>query len=253
MRSLDELVRMMAKCRNDVETELRKKIDVILTLCEPYRSYGYAFTFDKSGDLDRDVNRILVILSDALLEDFSDRAKGMAHEDDGKAVAYAIGDRNGMTAQQRLDRHCSRLRYILEGWIAISFVNGWDKQQTKNRIMRYVGNPFGMPDWADALTDTRYEATILAEGDLNRKPGLLNSIIASMSLVGEGIVNDAYCYDAINEMAKAGVERYGVRRASDFPCNACDEVCMHTYPITQIVVPVHPRCVCQTFPVYSED
>lgn len=253
MRSLDELVQMMSKCRNDVDSELRKKIDVILTLCEPYRNYGYSFRFDVSGDLDKDVNRILVLLSDALLEDFKSRAQGLTQKDDDKAVVYATGMRNGMTAQQRLDRHCSRLRYILEGWIAISFVRGWNKQQTKAKIMRYLNNPFGIPEWADALFDSRYMATILAEGDLNRRKGLMNSILASMSLVGEGVINDTYCYEAIREMAEAGVERYGVRRGSDFPCNACDEVCLHTYPITQIVVPVHPRCVCQTFPVYSDD
>ena len=236
MRSLDELVRMMSKCRSDAETELRKKIDVILAICEPYRHYGYAFTFDVSGDLGNDVNKILVLLSDALLEDFRTRAEGITQSDDDRAVLYAIGDRNGMTAQQRLDRHCSHLRHILEGWLAISFVLGWDRQKTMAKIMRYANNPFGIPEWAEALADSRYEASIIASGDLNRRQGLMNSILA-----------------AITEMAKAGVERYGVRRASAYPCNACDEVCRHTYPITQIVVPVHPRCVCQTFPVYSDD
>lgn len=253
MRSLDELVRMMSKCRSDAETELRKKIDVILAICEPYRHYGYAFTFDVSGDLGNDVNKILVLLSDALLEDFRTRAEDITQSDDDRAVLYAIGDRNGMTAQQRLDRHCSHLRHILEGWLAISFVLGWDRQKTMAKIMRYVNNPFGIPEWAEALADSRYEASILASGDLNRRQGLMNSILAAIALVGEGVINDTYCYDAITEMAKAGVERYGVRRASAYPCNACDEVCRHTYPITQIVVPVHPRCVCQTFPVYSDE
>lgn len=253
MRSLDELIKQMSKCRNDVNAELRRKIDVILTLCEPYRNTRYSFTFDSSGNLGTDINKILVLLSDTLLEDFSIRAEEASETSDDRVISYAIGIRNGMTAQQRLDRHCSRLRYILEGWIAISFVKGWDKQKTLTKIMRYLNNPFGMSDWAEALNENEYDATILAEGDLNRKPGLINSILASMSLVGEGIINDSYCYASIQEMISNGVERYGVRRGSDFPCEPCDEVCRHTYPVTEIVVPVHPRCVCQTFPVYSAD
>lgn len=253
MRNLDEVVRQMSECRNDVSRELKKKIDVILTLCERFRYLGYSFTFASTGDLEKDINKILVILSDAILEVFEQRAMQASESTDDRAVMYAIGNRNGMTAQQRIDKHCSRLRYILEGWIAISFVEGWTRQQALSKIMRYLTNPFGIPEWAEALVNKKYDATILAEGDLNRKPGLLNSIIASIALVGEGIVNDAYCFETIQEMADAGIERYGVRRGSNFPCEACDEVCRHTYPVTEIVVPVHPRCVCQTFPVYSED
>lgn len=251
--SLDDLVRRMAKCRRTAETEIRRKIDAILTICEPYRNMGYSFTFDTAGDLGKDVNRILVLLSNALLEDFTDLASEYGGEDRYGAAAYATGTRNGMNAQQRLDRHCSRLRHVIEGWIAIAFVSGLDRQKTLSRIMRYLSNPFGMPEWAGALNDTKYEASILAEGDLNRKPGLQNALMASISLVGEGIINDAHCYNAIKEIGESGAARYGVRRGSDFPCRACDEVCSKTYPVTEIAVPVHPRCVCQTFPVYSED
>lgn len=251
--SLDDLVRRMAKCRSTAKAEIRKKIDVILTICEPYRNMGYSFTFDTAGDLGKDVNRILILLSDALLEDFTELASGEDNEDRHGAIAYATGTRNGMTAQQRLDRHCARLRHVIEGWIAIAFVTGLDKQKASAKIWRYMSNPFGMQEWADALKDAKYKASILAEGDLNRKPGLLNALLPAISLVGEGIVNDAHCYETIMEMRESGAERYGVRRGSDFPCRACDEVCLKTYPVTEIVVPVHPRCVCQTFPVYSED
>lgn len=253
MDSLDDLIRRMAKCRETAMMEIRRKIDVILTLCEPYRGMGYAFTFDSTGDLGNDVNHILVLLSDALLEDFRKLAAEKDSPDDEDAVRYATGERNGMTAQERLDRHCARLRHVLEGWIAISFVNGMDKQKTLSKIMRYLANPFSNPEWSDALMDKKYKVSILADGDRNRKPGLQHSIISSVDLVGEGIVNDAYCYRAIRTMEESGAMRYGVRRMSDFPCNACDDVCSKTYPITEIVVPVHPRCVCQTFPVYSED
>lgn len=249
MKTIDDLIRQMSLCLGDAEGATRTAIGEILSICEPYRGMGHAFTFTLSGDLDRDVNRILALLSDTLLSEWGGRANDVTGNDAG-AVAFASGERDGQTARERLDRHSSRLKYIVEGWAAVGFVNGLKQAETLDRTMRYIRNPFGSPMWADAVHERgRYSATIIADGDLNRRPGRMNSVTAAMALVGETILSSAYRYAEIGSLRRGGASFYGVRRGSGFDCPYCDDICSRIYPVEHIVLPAHPRCMCEPYPV----
>ncbi len=41
-----------------------------------------------------------------------------------------------------------------------------------------------------------------------------------------------------------GAVGYYVFRGSDYDCPACDEQCGFLHPMTEMVVPIHPRCLC---------
>lgn len=249
MKTVDDLIRQMSLCLRDAEGATRAAIGEILALCEPYRNNGYAFSFTMSGDLDRDVNRILAKITDTLLSGWKARA-GELTDNDGEAFAFASGERDGQTARDRLDTHASRLKYIIEGWAAVGFVNSLNQAETRNNAMRYIKNPFGNRLWADAVREHRkYSATIIADGDLNRKPGRMNSVTAAMALIGEGIISGAYRYAEIGALRNSGTLFYGVRRGSGFDCPYCDEICAGIYPVEDIVIPAHPRCMCEPYPV----
>lgn len=44
---------------------------------------------------------------------------------------------------------------------------------------------------------------------------------------------------------------YYVFRGSDYDCPACDEQCGFIHPLTEMVLPVHPRCLCFCVEAYA--
>ena len=123
---MDRVIDEMAKAKDDVERRLRQYIPEIIRECMAFGYLGKNFTFDVS-DLSYRVNSRLIALSDAILEDIESRAKWAIsyaeEEDDEDAILLYIKRKIGEEdIVQRLDKHCSTLRYFLEGWIAIGIV-----------------------------------------------------------------------------------------------------------------------------------
>lgn len=242
-----DLTRQMSLCRRDAEGEVRRAATEVIDLCEPHRAAGRAFTLASCG-LDGEAALTLASLSDRLIDAWEARAGGLDGVD-GEAVGWAEGERDGLTTRDRLDRHASRLLYALEGWVAIGFANALTARRTAELAARYAANPFGIPEWAEAVAERgSYSATIIRDGDLNRRSGLAGSITSSLALVGEGLLNAAFRYAEVRGLRLAGATRYGVRRGSAFDCPTCDEVCSRTWPVGEVVLPVHPRCMCYPFP-----
>ncbi len=50
-----------------------------------------------------------------------------------------------------------------------------------------------------------------------------------------------------------GAIGYYVFRASTYDCPLCDEQCGYLHPLTEMVVPVHPHCVCVTIEAYGNE
>ena len=124
---MQRVIEEMAKAKGDVERALRKYIPEIIRECMAFAYLGKTFTFDVSDLSDR-VNKRLISLSDEILESIETRAKKVIsyaekEDDEDTILLYIkrkIGDEDMV---QRLDKHCSTLRYFLEGWIAIGIVN----------------------------------------------------------------------------------------------------------------------------------
>lgn len=50
-----------------------------------------------------------------------------------------------------------------------------------------------------------------------------------------------------------GAVGYYVFRGSDYDCPACDEQCGFIHPLTEMVLPVHPRCLCFCVEAYANE
>lgn len=252
---MQRVIEEMAKAKGDVERALRKYIPEIIRECMAFAYLGKTFTFDVSDLSDR-VNKRLISLSDEILESIETRAKKVisyAEEEDDEDtillyIKRKIGDEDMV---QRLDKHCSTLRYFLEGWIAIGIVNSIKEYELTNTIMQNLDNPMSSSLWREALKAGYLSGSI--KGQYYFGKGNQKNILNALTDVEQYAINEAFQYGRLLNFGKKGAIGYIIHRGSTFDCPHCDSNCGFLIPLDDIRVPQHNRCVCYTTPVFAQE
>lgn len=254
---MDRVINEMAKAKGDVEKRYREKIPEIIRECMAFAYLGKSFTFNANADLENRVNQRLIELSDEILSDIEERARKViqyAEEEDDEAMilAYMKREREGEDLITRIDKHNSNFRYFLEGWIAIGMVNGLSETGLLTNILTFAENPFVSPLWQKAFSEGYLSNAIRTRGYSFGKGNLRNPMMALTEL-GRNSINEAFQYGSVLRYGKLGAIGYRTHRASSFDCAYCDELTLRVFPLTMLVLPAHPRCVCFCTPVYGTD
>lgn len=252
---MDRVIDEMAKAKDDVERRLRQYIPEIIRECMAFGYLGKNFTFDVSDLSDR-VNSRLIALSDAILDDIESRAKWAIsyaeEEDDEDAILLYIKRKIGEEdIVQRLDKHCSTLRYFLEGWIAIGIVNKLQEYELTNNILSYIDNPFASPLWQEAFNAGYYSTSIQSRGYSYGK-GNQRNVLSALTEIERYAINEAFQYGRLLHYGKTGAIGYIIHRGSSYDCPHCDSNCGFVIPLDDIRLPQHNRCCCWSEPIYSQ-
>ena len=252
---MDRVIDEMAKAKDDVERRLRQYIPEIIRECMAFGYLGKNFTFDVSDLSDR-VNSRLIALSDAILDDIESRAKWAIsyaeEEDDEDAILLYIKRKIGEEdIVQRLDKHCSTLRYFLEGWIAIGIVNKLQEYELTNNILSYIDNPFASPLWQEAFNAGYYSTAIRSRGYSYGK-GNQRNVLSALTEIERYTINEAFQYGRLLHYGKTGAIGYMIHRGSSYDCPHCDSNCGFVIPLNDIRLPQHNRCCCWSEPIFSQ-
>ena len=249
----EELINLLALVKGDVEKLVKIAVYDIVRLSERKRSLGKDFTFDKDASLDRQVDKLLVLLGDDILHDVEEKALSTLGDerDKDEVLAYVNREFGGLTPIQRVDAHDSHLKFLIEGWLAIGFAGGLSSGAILTDIFIYMRNPSLAREWRDAVREGGFGAPILAEGGLSWGKGVAKSPIEGITLVGQTMVSDAWQKGTLLGYGRAGASGYVIHRGSAFDCPLCDSFCEKVYPLDYLVLPIHPRCCCWTEPVFG--
>lgn len=253
---MERVIEEMARAKDDVERRLRQYIPEIIRECMAFAYLGKTFTFDIQ-DLSDKVNAELIALSDAILDDIESRAKTAIkyaeEEDDEDAILLYIRRKIGEEdLVQRLDKHCSTLRYFLEGWIAIGMVKNIREYELTNQILSHLDNPFASPLWQEAF-DAGYLSTAIQTRGYSYGKGNQRDVLSALTEIERYAINEAYQYGSMLNFAKRGAVGYRVHRGSTYDCPSCDELTKTIWPIDTLVLPNHPRCMCYMTPVFADE
>lgn len=239
----------MARANESVRERIQDASARIMLLAEAYRILGKKFTFDSDRILDDKVNSVLVELSDAVLDDMVTATRKGLETDDDTSIAWA---RLSTNAQNTVDKYSSHLKFILEGWIAIGFANKLSSGRIVTMLMSYMENPYTHPLWRAAFEDgLEYAAGIIRDKGYRWGRGTPISPLKGMILAEESFINTAYQRGVVKSFSAQGAIGYRVFRGSGFDCAFCDELCVGIHPITEVVLPAHPRCRCYAVPVFA--
>ena len=252
---MDRVIDEMAKAKDDVERRLRQYIPEIIRECMAFGYLGKNFTFDVSDLSDR-VNSRLIALSDAILDDIESRAKWAIsyaeEEDDENAILLYIKRKIGEEdIVQRLDKHCSTLRYFLEGWIAIGIVNKLKEYELTNNILSYIDNPFASPLWQEAF-NAGYLSTAIRSRGYSYGKGNQRNVLSALTEIERYAINEAFQYGRLLHYGKTGAIGYIIHRGSSYDCPHCDSNCGFVIPLNDIRLPQHNRCCCWSEPIFSQ-
>lgn len=243
MLKRDALIEQMAEAKADARALMEKAITDVLAASWDFQSER--FSFEDYPELDREVNRILRDLSDQCYAKARERVERIlidaeldAYEED--AIGYADEDMDGKTPLYRFDMHSTHLKDLLAAWIAVSAYAGWTRAQTAQKFWIYVSNPAACPQW-------------IAAGlrPLHWGKGYGKNVFADIARLMQDYINKAVKYAQIQGFADEGAIGYTVHRGSNYNCPLCDSFTGRVYPLTEIVVPIHPNCVCYIEPVYE--
>lgn len=254
---MDRVIELMARAKEDVERRLRICIPEIIRECAAFAYLGKSFSFDASLDLSDRVNQRLIALSDEILSDIEERARKaieFAEEEDDEEIILSyikrkIGDEDIV---QRLDKHCSTLRYFLEGWIAIGLVNEIKEYELTNTIFAYLDNPFASPLWQEAF-NAGYLSDAIRGGLYQYGKGNQKNVLSALTEIEMYAINEAFQYGRVLKYKKMEAIGYRTFRQSSYPCEHCDELTTQIWPLDIMVLPAHPRCVCGSEPVFAEE
>ena len=253
--TIREVTALMAQMKGRVSAHTRRTANLIIALAMQYSFLGTSFTFDADDDLDRQVNLLLVQLSDAIEEDAEERAaKTTSEEDRETALAWAHRPQDGQDPTERLDAHSSALKLALEGYLAVCFANAWTKGAITAQVNRFLASPNMWPPAKEAFGDNRYRAPFISERGFHGGPGVAADPRKGMTLVGQGIISETYQRGVILSYERMpGVIGYRVHRGSTYDCPECDDLCRGIHFLDETVLPAHPRCCCYTTPVRASD
>lgn len=252
---MERVIEEMARAKDDVERRLRQYIPEIIRECMAFAYLGKTFTFDIQ-DLSDKVNAELISLSDAILDDIESRAKTAIkyaeEEDDEDAILLYIRRKIGEEdLVQRLDKHCSTLRYFLEGWVAIGMVKNIREYELTNQILSHLDNPFASPLWQEAF-NAGYLSTAIRNRGYSYGKGNQRNVLSALTEIERYAINEAYQYGRLLHYGKTGAIGYIIHRGSSYDCPHCDSNCGFVIPLNDIRLPQHNRCCCWSEPIFSQ-
>lgn len=251
----EQLINALAEVKKKVNKAVERKIDQILDLCRSYNTYGHNFSFDVNGDLEKEISRLLIELSDLVLAYAESAITEIAEDKDTKDIllGYVHRTRGGMTATERVDSHSTHLLYYLQTYMAIGFSLSLPISQIRKNIITYMHNPYDNPFYRGAVLTGNAPAYNPA-GGLKYGKGVTADPVDGLALTAQEMVSEAYQYNVLGRYrSNPRVIGYRVHRGSGYDCPTCDELCVGIHPLTEIVLPAHPRCMCYTTPVFSEE
>ncbi len=249
--TISEVAELMAQMKGRVSGHTRRTVNLIISLAMQYSYLGTSFTFDADDDLDTQVNLLLVQLSDAIMEETETRAaKTVEEEDRESALIYARRPIDGRDSTERLDAHCSDLKFALEGYLAVCFAAALNKTAIIGGVNAFLNSPNTWERMRENFGDNRYRATFVSERGFHFGKGMPTDPRKGMTLVAQTFISETYHHGVLSEYGRMpGIIGYRVHRGSTYDCEECDELCIGIHPIDDQVLPAHPRCMCYTTPV----
>jgi len=254
--TIREVAEYMSQMKDVVSSLTMRKVREILALATEYSYLGAKFTFNASENLDYEVNRLLLALSDAIYEETLSRAKMVLEndKDEGYVIPLLPAD-----TQERLDQHSSNLKVLLEGYLALCFANKATNSDIIGDVMTYLSNPLQYIKSSFKNADT-YNAEIIRTRGFHFGAGMPTNPIIGFTNVSGYVIDDAFDIGQIKSFMDEGAIGYEIYRGSGYLCPLCDDVCFDgsgkriVYGFNDAMpIPQHPHCMCFPVAVYADE
>ena len=263
-------VNNIAKRRIAIQDELTEKVkEAYLRAFRRAATATYAsglapsyFEFKKSFLLDAEINVILdSLIADIykLILQYSDQVDRLAKlknqtEEQSDYLPFVFRNIKGKNIEDRLQGYKEDSKYEFEAFLAASMLLKRPISFVVQDFSQYATTPYASPTVKSVLSNKIpfliSARMLLRKGIVYGQSGKYNSALNSLTRLSEGSVADAFGFGDLDYMRKSGAIGYFVSRGSSYPCQVCDDN-TGFHPITEMTLPVHPRCMCYAVPVFA--
>lgn len=256
-KSIDRVVDIAALAFDAAISSIWESVRRIVNLSVGLRALGPRFVFSASDDLDSRVNEELIALSDSLRNAIFKHLKtafevnvDVSEEDKEAAITYISREIEGQNLTARLDGYMSDMKRQLEAYIAAGFYYKIAAEDIVTQYMLNIESPLNSNLMKEAYLNRNDFLTPLIVGlGITYGKGRYVSPLANVKRLEQMSIIEGYDYALYHGWKRKGVENYHVYRGSSYPCAICEIMANRTYPITELVLPFHPNCVCFAVPV----
>ena len=270
-----EDIKDTAKRRIAIQDELNEKVkEAYLRAFRMAATATYAsglapsyFEFKKSFLLDAEINVILdSLIADIykLILQYSERVDKLAKlknevdsaQDQADYLPFVFRNIKGKNIEDRLQGYKEDSKYEFEAFLAASMLLKRPISFVIQDFSQYATTPYSSPTVKSVLSNKIpfliSAKMLLQKGIVYGQSGKYNSALNSLTRLTEGSIADAFGFGDLDYMKKNGAIGYIARRGSSYPCQICDDN-TGFHPITEMTLPVHPRCMCYAVPVFAGD
>lgn len=259
-KELDEVVNIIANTNEQERNIINEYVHKIVSAAILFSHLGVKFTFASNDNLDKKVNYMLVQCSDdikALIEKAASTAllqiKDISDEDIQSALDYVNRENNGSTITDRLDEYASNMKYMLEAYIAAGMAENASANEIANQYIMWMNNPYSSPMMRNAAKHRfDFVAPLILSLGYTLGSGRYISPVANTKRITTYSIAEGYNYAKLEIFRRdSRIIGYRTFRNSSFPCEVCDELTKTIHPLTDLVLPAHPACICGMYEVYA--
>lgn len=259
-KELDEVVNIIANTNEQGRNIINEYVHKIVSAAILFSHLEVKFTFASNDNLDKKVNYMLVQCSDdikALIEKAASTAllqiKDISDEDIQSALDYVNRENNGSTITDRLDEYASNMKYMIEAYIAAGMAENASANEIANQYIMWMNNPYSSPMMRDAAKHRfDFVAPLILSLGYTLGSGRYISPVANTKRITTYSIAEGYNYAKLEIFRRdSRIIGYRTFRNSSFPCEVCDELTKTIHPLTDLVLPAHPACICGMYEVYA--
>lgn len=260
-KEIDEIIEIIAETTPKVEKTWKEYVSAIIALAIASGATS-KFTFASNKTLDDTVNKKLVELSDEIkrildgyIRNATNVVINISPEDVDAAIEYVNRTYDDKNIVDRLDSYHSELKYIIEAYIAAGVAEGLSAIEIMQEYISYKDKPLTSPIIRKAMThNIDFKTPLILSMGFSLGFGHYSSTLANYKRLSAYSIAEAYNYGSLLTMRRdSKVVGYRTFRNSSYDCAICDELTKYVHPLTSLVVPAHPRCICGIYPVMQEE
>ena len=262
LETLRSIVARTGEARDSIQALIR---DVASKIAD-------ALERDPNADVDDIIEAFRDAVEAIVLENMRRAARDADDEDESVSDMAITLTFTRVDISAPVERYAAALSQEVKWFVAGGFAYG--------ALREYIKDPLGFITAESMKPAQKGKVTKQSEGRMTLAPAFvdgkrrrsLSEVLAdfrkSVPAVGSGnsyqigksawmLLNvtsmEAYNDALAMKWTNRGAKGYYVYRASNYDCPLCDEQCGFLHPLTEMVVPVHPHCVCVCIECYANE
>lgn len=246
---MTRLAKEKEKGSRDIKKEVLYGISSLVSMSMPYAFMKSKFSFDYDVNHSRRVDSELSRLKSAIIAIMMAKSLSAASVSSDKnrqkyGIDYTISEDDAYSAidESLIDKYITQLKKESERSIAAGMMLGMSQAAIYGSIVANIKKPLMAPAVVKVFGIDR--------SDYGK--GNYASFMGNITRMFYDVVQKAYMTNEYLSFKLSGkVAAYTVYRNSSVPCEICDQYAGKTFPMSSMILPLHPRCICGATPVMA--